>query len=164
MKAALDERWSYRRANGADFDAAIGALRKRVEAGIGGDELGLELQKVIALGIDGHAAVTGYSFPPGGRLPFLVESAAGGLVAVTPDRKAFLADGFPFLVAIDGRPIAEWRAAAGALVPKGSAQYVLHGSLRRLRRAGLLADDDGPAEEGHRRGRTGRSGRERGRP
>ena len=51
----------------------------------------------------------------------------------TPDRKAFLADGFPFLVAIDGRPIAEWRAAAAVLVPKGSPQYVLHGSLRRLR-------------------------------
>jgi hypothetical protein len=133
FKAALDERWSYRHANGADFDAAIGALRLRIQAGIRTDELGVELQKILALGIDGHSGVSGYSLPPGGSLPFLVETAGERFVAVGPERRAFLADGFPFLVSIDGRPVGEWCAAAAALVPKGSPQYVRHRSVRRLR-------------------------------
>jgi hypothetical protein len=39
FKVALDERWSYRHANGADFDAAIATLRKRIAAGITRDDL-----------------------------------------------------------------------------------------------------------------------------
>lgn len=52
---ALDGRWSYRHANRADFDTAIAALNKKVETGISPNDFGIELQKIIALGIDGHA-------------------------------------------------------------------------------------------------------------
>jgi hypothetical protein len=54
FKAALDERWSYRYANQANFDAAITSLRGRLGGDISKDELGLELQKILALGLDGH--------------------------------------------------------------------------------------------------------------
>src|SRR5262245_31544065 len=94
--AALDARWSYRHANGADFDAAVAALRKRVETGVSTNELGIELQEIIALGIDGHAGVLGYSLPPGGCVPFLIEPAGERFVAVDGQQAAFLADGFPF--------------------------------------------------------------------
>jgi hypothetical protein len=133
FKTALDERWSYRHANGADFDAAITALRKRVETGISHDEFGIELQKIIALGIDAHSGVSGYDFPTGGRLPFLIEAVGERFVAFPPERKGFLADNFPYLRKIDGKDIEEWCAAAAVLVPKGSPQYVRHRSLLRLR-------------------------------
>jgi hypothetical protein len=133
FKVALDDRWSYRFANNANFAAAIAALRKRVVAGTNSDELGIELQKIIALGIDGHARVSGYHLPPGGCLPFLIETAGPRFVAVTPQRTGFLADGFPFITRIDGRDIAGWCAAAAALVPKGSPQYVRQRCLRLLR-------------------------------
>jgi len=132
FKAALDERWSYRYANQANFDAAIAALRRHLDSAISKDELGLELQKILALGIDGHSRVSGYRFS-GGFLPFLIEEAGSNLVAITPDRRSFLADGFPFLIRIDGKNVAEWSAMAATLVPRGSPQYVHTRSLGLLR-------------------------------
>src|SRR5262245_27206018 len=58
FKAALDERWSYRHANNANFDAAILSLRHRLRSGISKNDLGIELQRILALGIDGHSRVT----------------------------------------------------------------------------------------------------------
>src|SRR5262245_6983887 len=132
MKAALDERWSYRHANSADFDAAIASLRQRSGVGITQDELGIELQKIIALGIDGHAGVSGYRLPPGGILPFVIESEGSGFVAFDPTRRAFLAEGFPFVTRIDGKDVREWCAMAATMVPKGSPQYVRFRCLRQL--------------------------------
>lgn len=134
FKAALDERWSYRHTNRADFDNAISRLRERIHDGISQNELGIELQKIISLGIDGHSRVSGFSLPPGGRLPFLVEVSGRRFVAVDAERKAFLADGFPFLTKIDGHRIDEWCAAASVLVVKGSPQLV------RVRCASLLRE------------------------
>jgi peptidase S41-like protein len=136
FKAALDERWSYRQANRADFDGAISALRRRIQGGIRQNDLGIELQKIIALGIDGHSRVSGFSLPPGRRLPFLIEVSGRRFVAVDAERKAFLADGFPFLTRIDGHAIDEWCATASVLVVKGSPQLV------RVRCASLLRELD----------------------
>jgi hypothetical protein len=133
FKTALDERWSYRHANGADFDAAIATLRKKIDAGISTDEFGLELHKIVALGIDGHSGVSGYKLPGGGYLPFLIEPEWERFVAFSPERTAFLADGWPYVTKIDGRDVADWCRAAAALVPKGSPQYVRHRCLARLR-------------------------------
>jgi hypothetical protein len=115
FKAALDERWSYRHANSADFDAAIASLRERIGSGISVDEFGIELQKIIALGIDGHSRVSGYRLPPGGCLPFLIESIGERFVAFNPDHKSFLRDGFPYLTKIDGVKMSDWiTVASGA--------------------------------------------------
>ena len=133
FKAALNDRWSYRLANRADFDAAIAALRKKIDAGLSANDFGIELEKIIALGIDGHAGVSGFTMPPGGYLPFLVESEGERFVAFKPDRAGFLAAGFPYLTKLDGKDIADWCAAATVLVPKGSPQYVRRQSLRYLR-------------------------------
>jgi hypothetical protein len=140
FQVAIDERWSYRHANDADFHAAIEALRKQVDAGISPGRFGRELQKIISLGIDGHAAVAGYEAPRGGYLPFLIEPVGERLVAFKPDRSGFLIDGFPILTRIDGKPITQWRQTAAALVPKGSPQYVLRHSLRELRNLDYLRE------------------------
>jgi hypothetical protein len=138
FEKALDERWSYRHANGADFDAAIRALRKRVDAGLSTDETGLELQRIIALGIDGHAGVSGYTLPGKGYLPFLVEPEGQGFVAFNAERTSFLADGLPYLLRIDGRDVADWCTAAAALAPKGSPQYVRRRCAARMANLDLL--------------------------
>src|SRR5688572_17838411 len=129
----LDERWSYRHANRADFAGAITALRKKASGGMPIDAFGLELHKIVALGIDGHSSITGYRLPGQRFLPFLIEPNGDRFVAFTPDRSAFLADGFPYVTKVDGRPISEWCAAATVIVPKGSPQYVRHRCLGRMR-------------------------------
>ncbi len=133
FETALNERWSYRHANRADFESAIASLRKRVAGGSRSDELGIEFQKIIALGIDAHSGVSGYRVPSNGYLPFLIEATGERFVAFNSERTSFLADGSPFVTKIDGKPIVEWLAAAAVLVPKGSPQYVGQTSLRRLR-------------------------------
>jgi hypothetical protein len=133
FQAALDERWSYRHANGADFHAALASLRNKARGGSSIDELGLELHKILALGIDGHSGVAGYRIPGDRYLPFLIEPAAGRFVAFAADRTALLEAGFPYVLQIDGRDIADWCRAATVLVPKGSPQYIRHRCLGRLR-------------------------------
>jgi hypothetical protein len=135
---ALDERWSYRHANRADFDGAIRALRTKIDAGLPTDALGLELQKIIALGIDGHAGVSGYTPPGGAYLPFLIEPHGERFVAFGRERTDFRAEGHPYVTKIDGRDVADWCAAAAALVPKGSPQYVRQRCLARLANLGLV--------------------------
>ncbi len=133
FQSALDDRWSYRHANRADFVGAISTLRKQIKKGIAFDEFGLGLQKILSLGIDGHSEVTGFSIPSGGHLPFLIEPSRKQFVAFSPDRTSFLADGFPYIAKIDGRPVADWCAAAAVLEPKGSPQFILRQCLRHLR-------------------------------
>src|SRR5262245_18634872 len=132
METAFDERWSYRHANEPNFDSAFAALRSRSAGGMTQDQLGIELQKILALGIDGHSQVSGYQLPPGGKAPFMIESEGYGFVAFDPDHKAFLAPGFPLVRRIDGVDIEAWCARATILVPKGSAQYVRSRTLRQL--------------------------------
>ena len=132
FETALNERWSYRHANDADFVNAIASLRKRIASGIPGDEFGIELQKIIALGIDGHSGVSGYRLPSGGCLPFLIEPTGNRFVAFDAKRTNFLADGFPFITKIDGKNLDDWIAAASILVSKGSPQYIRQRSLRLL--------------------------------
>jgi Peptidase family S41 len=133
FKQALDERWSYRHANLADFDAAIARLRIDAGAGMSLDEFGLELHKILALGIDGHSRVAGYQLPGTRYLPFLIEPVGQRFIAFNPARTAFLADGFPYVVKIDGRDVPEWCDAAAVIVPKGSPQYIRHRCLGLVR-------------------------------
>jgi hypothetical protein len=93
------------------------------------DALGLELQKVIALGMDGHSGVDGYQLPGSRYLPFLLEPDGERVVALATDRAAFLANGFPYLTHIDGKEIGTWCDAAAVIVVRGSAQYRRHRCL-----------------------------------
>ena len=140
FQAALDDRWSYRHANRADFDTAVAVLRKKVDSGISPNDFGVELQKIIALGIDAHASVSGYHLLSAGYLPFLVEPEGDRFVAFKPDRTGFLLAGFPYLRKIDGIDVADWCQAATVLVPKGSPQYVRRHCLRHLRRLDYLRE------------------------
>jgi hypothetical protein len=132
FKLALNDRWSYRHANNADFDTPIENLRQKITKGISMDEFGVELEKILALGIDGHSRIRGYNWPEGGCLPFLLEADGDRFIAVNPQRNAFLMDGFPFLTKIDGKPIEEWYTKAAMRVPKGSPQWVRHRSIVRF--------------------------------
>ena len=128
---ALDERWAYYKANDANFETSIIKLRKSAHQ-LSSNQLGIELQKIVALGIDGHAGVRGYSLP-GKFLPFLIAPSSDKYVAFKPDRSGFLSEGFPFITAIDGQQLNVWINAAKPMVSNGSPQYVQNNCLRHLR-------------------------------
>jgi len=128
---ALGERWAYYKANDVNFEPSLIKLRKSVNQ-LRPNQLGIELQKIIALGIDGHAGVRGYSLP-GKYFPFLIAPSGNQYVAFKQNRSGFLSEGFPFITAIDGRKLSVWINAAKSMVSKGSPQYVQNHCLRNLR-------------------------------
>jgi Peptidase family S41 len=132
FKSALRERWSYYAFSAATIEPALASLPERAGELSTSPVLALELQKIVALGIDGHADVRGWRLEDG-FLPFLIEPSGDRFVAFSPGRDRFLADDLPFIISIDGRPIGEWCRAAETLVPKGSPGYVRRNSLRQLR-------------------------------
>lgn len=148
--AELKSQWSYYHTPtpGADappeFASAFAKLEQAV-TNLSADELHLELQKIIALGIDGHAGVRRRL--PDGYAPFLVRAASTGnrlrYVAFRSDRSDFLLSKHPFIESIDDLPIEDWLAAANALIAKGSPQYRLHHQMRYLRHLNWLREELG---------------------
>jgi hypothetical protein len=132
FQTILRERWSYYSFSAATIEQAIASLTERVGELSTTSALALELQKIVALGIDGHAQVSGWRLDAG-FLPFLIEPSGDRFVAVRPGRDGLVENDFPFIVSIDGRSIAEWCRASETLVPKGSPGYVRRHALRQLR-------------------------------
>ena len=128
----LETRWSYLEANGVDYRAAIDAVRRKGAKGLAADAYALELQRIISMFIDGHAGVGGVRYPAG-FLPFLIETSGERFVAFMPDRSRFVDPDHPYISRIDGRPIADWIAAAAPFSPQGSPQYRTRHALRQLR-------------------------------
>ncbi len=163
LEQALEERFAYLKTPVGDHGvvdrrALFQALRQRLPATLEPAWLGLELQKLLAHFIDGHAA-TNVPPSPAGFLPFLTgavsnppgdaqsgapgEASANALVAFQPDRSGFLDPGHPFLLAIDGLPAERWLEGAARYAPRGSPQLVQRESRRWLRAVGRLREDLG---------------------
>src|SRR5680860_463312 len=147
LNTELEERFAYLRARPIDYRSLFEALRGRMPDEVGVSWLGLELQKVLAHSIDGHAGMNAAPSPVG-YLPFLTRSVGDALVAFQPDRSGPVDHERPYLVAIDGVQVAEWLAAAAAYVPEGSPQLVRRESLRWLRAVQMLREDMGLPQGG----------------
>jgi C-terminal processing protease CtpA/Prc len=134
FQKALEERWAYLKPSDFDHRKMIEGIRAQIGAGLKSDQLPVELQKVIAQGIDGHAGVIEVErYFPQGFLPVLLEPSGNQIVAFLPDRSGFVRNTSPYVYEIDGKPIEAWIKAAAIFSPKGSAQYVRRDALRMLR-------------------------------
>lgn len=125
--------------------AAIEGLRQRLPAKISVAEFARELQKILAPIGDCHSGVSHKALDaePGLWLPFRLAPALGGIVAVKRDNTAFVEPDFPYLVALDGRPLKDWLDAALRYTPAGSASQNLSLSVRGIRRLDILRRDLG---------------------
>jgi hypothetical protein len=132
----IENQYSYRDRVGFDYRAALDAIRCGLGDGISRSDFAYQLDKFLAAFGDGHSRVLDPDLKRGmcsHFLPFLVDEAMERLVAFKPDRTDFLAPGFPFLRALDGRPVEEWLAAASQLAPAGSPQLQRYQAIRNLR-------------------------------
>lgn len=141
--AAIAERFSYAGRHGVD----AADLRARALAELRGpaprERFGCALARVLAAYGDGHARVEPDPLARASAsfLPFLTGYARGGLVAFAADRSRLLDPERPYLVELDGRPIAEFERAAAAYVAEGSDAFRRHRVPRILRCLGLLRED-----------------------
>lgn len=103
------------------------------------------MQRILSPVGDCHSSVSSKALDdePGLWLPFRVAIAQGGIVAVTRDNASFVAPGFPYLVAIDGKPLKIWLDAALKYEPVGSTSQNLYASVQGIRRVDVLRRDLG---------------------
>jgi hypothetical protein len=131
---AIKQRWSYYRANGVDFDAELARLRQRVsDDAMTLDATERELQRILMLGIDGHANVANVSYPRG-SLPLSLGPVGMRLAAIKPDYSELLNPDTPYVESIAGVDIEQWLQLAARYVAKGSPQLVRSRGARMLAR------------------------------
>jgi hypothetical protein len=143
FREILEQEWLIRTLTDADFDEAIRELGKRSAGGMSRGEFLIELQKILALGNDGHAEMTHLAGvlliyqKEHGFADFYVEPCGGdyiayrsGPVPVGPVnrrmryRLQLLEEDHPYITAIDGVPIERWVETISRFVPKGPALSV----------------------------------------
>lgn len=139
LAASLRDHYSYWHRGGTAFeermDQIVDALPER---GTLADHA-LRVQELLCLLGDGHTQLEGFdAFVPDRWLPFLVEEAGGRFYAIESDRSRFVDDDHRELVALDGKPVAEWLAAAKRWVARGHEAFERREAMRGLRRVGLL--------------------------
>lgn len=142
LEQALEDRFAYLKTNGVDHRGPFEELRGRLPDKVEPGWLDLEIQKLLANFIDGHAGVNARPLPIG-YLPFLTGSIGEALAAFEADRSDLIDRERPFLVSIDGIPVEEWLAAAARYVAAESQQLVRRESSRWLRAVQMLRGDMG---------------------
>lgn len=100
-------------------------------------EFSIDLQRMIAKIIDGHAHVSGIDSVSKNFLPFLLESVKEGqnrrYVAFLANRESFFNDKYPYIKSINGLSIDEHIKRLDAYFADGTESYVLTTSFRFLR-------------------------------
>lgn len=154
-RADLDElewlvrhRHAYRDLRGVDVPAAFDTLRSALPPRVARTTFAIGVAKLLALFGDGHTRVDvapSQILAPG-FLPFLVEDAREGFVAVQPDRGGFVDAARPVVTHLDGRPLDAWITAASEIVADGSLAFVRHHAMRTLRHVNHLRRELGLPE------------------
>ncbi len=130
----LRAQFAYLETKGVDLDAELSRVTEELEGEVDVAALATRLQRVLSLFGDGHAQVVSAAPSRRGlRIPFLLDSAAGGVVAFEPDRSGLLDEKRPFVQAVDGMPITDWVDTMRPLVVAGSPQLIQHRALRAMR-------------------------------
>lgn len=137
FRARLEDQFSYLRWRGVDLDAGLDEIAAQLADEVLVADLAQRLHELLMRFGDGHARV---SSPLDRRaaqgLPFVLEVAGDGVVAVRPDRSGLLDPKRPYVRALDGLPLDAWIAAIAPGICAGSPQLV------RSRALGDLASFD----------------------
>lgn len=140
LEVAIANAYSYADRRGADWRAAFDALRASLADETPLDTFTLRVQRLFTLFGDPHTAVRSNvrSFLPEGAAPFLTVADGPRVLALKPDRAAFLDDDCRYLRAIDGVKLSEWLRVAGFDVPKASPQWERQQTVAALARLNYL--------------------------
>lgn len=142
LEVLIDTHYAYRERAGFDYRGALDAVRIAVGERISPPAFALLIAKVLARFGDGHTRIDEVALALGREyLPCLVEPQGAKLLALKPDRSAFLDPAHPVLVSIDGLGVDRWLDQAAAIEARGSAELVRRRSMRGLRYVGWLRDE-----------------------
>ena len=129
------------------------ALPDRIRVG----DFAMQLQKALALSIDGHAPrISGLNShgereriednPPGqDYFPFELRSTGSRIVAFDGVSRSLIDPAHPYVAAIDSLSVSEWIDAAQSIIVKGSPQLRWRRGTRQLGNIGFLRMELGRA-------------------
>ncbi len=139
LKKLLDTRFAYRELRGVDLDGLLREATTNInDAGVSSSDFRKSVDGVLRAFGDGHSRLGGGGLGNALWMPFLIQEVDGGHIAFQSDRSGFVSEQHPFVVAIDGVPVAKWLAAAKARVTKGSAVMQASQAERGLRELTVL--------------------------
>jgi hypothetical protein len=144
LEGLLEGAYSYLLREKVDYRAALDTIRAGLGKKIKKATFALQLTKFLALFGDGHSRIEMSLGAMGSRnyAPFLFGEDGGKVFAFKADRSGFVHDN-PVIKGMDGVPIEKWLAAARAVVPRGSPQFVERQARRTLRYVGYLRQELG---------------------
>ena len=110
--------FSYLELRPVDYRGALDAIRGSLDEETSLNQFRLQLAKLISLFCDGHARLASppSQYMPRGYAPFVADSYKNRVYLT--DGESFLDPKHPYVISIDGRPIAEWLEVASYTVVK----------------------------------------------
>lgn len=139
FRVGLKRRFAYLQWKGIDLDLEIEGIEQEIKGA--STDLGVpiawlhrRLQRLLLRFGDGHARIESPALWPRrtGFAPYLLVATGGGVAALRPDRSALVDTEHPYVVEIDGEPLAAWLERVRSDVADGSPQLVLERSLGQL--------------------------------
>ncbi|MBT3775275.1 MAG: hypothetical protein HOF87_12075 [Gemmatimonadales bacterium] len=161
LDSLLEHRYAYTDADELDeetvFAVISDALPERIRVG----DFAMQLQKALALSIDGHAPRINGERPDGVReriednppgshyFPFELRSTgAGRIVAFDAEERGLIDEEHPYVLLIDGQFASDWIYSIQDIIVDGSPQLKWHRGSRHLSNIGFMRMEVGaPASE-----------------
>ena len=159
LDSLLEHHYAYNDADELDEDAVLAAISAALPPRIRVGDFAMQLQKALALSIDGHAPrIAGMTpegewerienNPPGEHyFPFDLRSTGSRIVAFDAVERTLVDAAHPYLVAIDGLPVREWIEVAQSIIVQGSPQLRWRRGSRQLSNIGFLRMEAGRLAE-----------------
>ncbi len=142
----LENEFSYLTRTKVPYRKALDTVRAKLGDRIAVTDFHIQLRKLVALFGDGHSRVAGLMRAlPGEKLPCRLADVGGRWTVLDAEGRGLVADGFPFLEAIDGVPMERWIEAATPLAPRGAPQLIRSDVTRWLSWVGYLRGQLGVA-------------------
>lgn len=136
LELLLENCYAYLHRSGADYQAALDALRASIRTDLHSATFAHRLARMLTVFGDPHL---GLEHPAEARIAVRFVMDGERVAALKSDRSALLDAAHPYVAAINGQPVADWLAAAQRLVTQASPQYQRYLALRQLREPGAVA-------------------------
>ena len=136
LELILENCYAYLERNGADYRNALDALRASITTDLNAATFAHRVARLLTIFGDPHSRLPDESEA---RLPVRFVMDGARVAVLKFDRSALLDPAHPYVTAINGRPVAQWLAAAERIVSQASPQYRRALALAQLRRLGVVA-------------------------
>ena len=150
LDSLMTSHYAYNEADDLDETAVLHFIAEELPERMQIGDFAMQLQKALALSIDGHAPrIAGVNAvgereriednPPGQHyFPFELRSTGSRIVAFDGVNRTMIDSEHPYVSAIDGSEVSEWIEAAQSIIVKGTPQLRWHRGARQLANIGFL--------------------------